>query len=154
METIVIIHPTELHSELHSLLVQKIRQRMVQGECTRDHGYLIEVRDLDRILDNKVSYDGTVLVRCVFDVTYFKPEVGMEMKENVIDIFEQGIFCNIKNRIRTLIPRVSLVGYTYTKDGYTAPGGLVIRQGTQIQIRIMQTRYLNGNYSCIAHLIC
>lgn len=153
MDTIVTIHPNELALELHPLLLHKVRTRMEQGECTRDNGYLIDVLQLREVLDNKVSYDGSILVHCVFDVVYFKPEVGLELEETVVDVFEQGIFCNLKSRIRTLIPRVSLEWYTYTKQGYTTPQGETIRPGSKIQLQITQTRYLNGNYSCIARIL-
>jgi DNA-directed RNA polymerase subunit E'/Rpb7 len=152
MQTIVTLHPAELTVPLHTLLLQKVRDRADRGECTQEHGYILDVRHLQKVLENKVSYDGSVLVTCLFDITYFKPEVGMELEETVVDIFDQGIFCNLKGRIRTLIPRATLVGYTYTKQCYTSPDGRNIQPASRITICITQTRYTNGNYSCIAAL--
>jgi DNA-directed RNA polymerase subunit E'/Rpb7 len=84
-----------------------------------------------------------------------KPEIDAVYTDKVSMIFSGGIFINIKNKIKLLIPISSLKNYkfeqstkTFVKDDKT-----VIKENDEIKIKITGIKYSKKNFNCFGELI-
>ena len=69
-------------------------------------------------------------------------------------IFSGGLFINIKNKIKLLIPISSLSDYKFDASTKTFKGEKsVIKENDEIKIKITGIKYSKKNFNCFGELI-
>lgn len=149
----ICMEPKDLNENLEKNLIEKIKRDMI-GKCDQKHGYVHGVEEKITILDNIVSTASPVVFFTVkIRVTTVRPVVGDVHEGKVCTVFLHGIFVEILNRVKVLIPSSKLTGFTYNKSlNLFSNGENDITTGCELSVVITAVKYEKGNFSCIGGL--
>jgi DNA-directed RNA polymerase subunit E'/Rpb7 len=142
-----------LNTDIETHIFNKLK-KIMEGRCTFDDGYIISVKRLIRIESNTIACANSLVV---FEVTYerdvLKPEKGQIFSGKVCMVFQHGIFVDIYEKMKVLVPAKSMHGYYYNEDENKFMGeDKVIESGLEISIDIVMTKYEKKEYNCIGKL--
>lgn len=144
-----------LDSNISHHLLKKIKETM-EGKCYLDYGYIIKVNNIIDIGSNIIS-PATLLA--VYNVTYqadvIKPIKGLVLLGEICMIFQQGIFVNILDKMKVLIPDNNIEGYNFVEgdficDDKNEPD---LTLNTQVKIEITMVKYEKKYFSCIGKIL-
>ena len=150
----IILTPQEFNNDWKSTLAEKTKKKYLG--CTNSYGYIIKItkisNDIETIFDSN-----SVSIRCniTFEVKRIKPEKNKKLNCNVNMIFNHGIFAEIDDKIKILIPDHTLKtdGYQFDKtDNVYNGNNTTIKKHDKIVIEIIDIRYNNNKYDCIGKL--
>ena len=162
METVTITRRICLHSRFldHNIKLHLLRElsTATKDECSKDHGYIISVKGISHIVNHKIGRANSDNVFTLeFEALTLNPKVGMEVTGTVCMIYKDGVFINIMNRQKMLIPATSLTG---NKDdhgfdestGNYRVHGCCIKVGDDVEATVTASQYSNGFFSCLGTL--
>jgi DNA-directed RNA polymerase subunit E'/Rpb7 len=137
---------------------QNICNKLVEvtkEECSKDYGYIIEII---KILDIKgheigrVNFDNIFTV--VFEAYILNPVAGAEFDAVVCLVYKDGIFVNILNKQKMLIPRDNIKDYSFDEDqGVYKNGDRIIEQDSKVKVKVTAAQYRKKSFSCFGSLI-
>ena len=161
METVTITRRICLHSRFldsnvkHHLLMGL--SDMTKDECSKDDGHIISVKSIKRVINHKIGRANCDNVFTVeFDALALNPKVGTKVSGNVCMIYKDGVFINIMNKQKLLIPATSLDkgdddGFDEDTGSYRV-SGKYIKVGDDVNAIINASQYSNGFFSCLGIL--
>lgn len=118
-ETITLQRKLTLDSEfLNKDIKKNILDKLkisTNNECSQDYGYFLNIVKLKSIVDNFISPNCENVFVVEFEVETLKPEVGKKFEGEVCMIFSSGIFLNIQNKLKVLIPTTTLKNYSFNQ---------------------------------------
>ena len=150
----VSIEAKYLDKKIEEHLLNKIRTTVV-GKCYLEYGYILNVTKIIDIGSNTISSVNSFVV---FDVTYeadvLKPEIGDVFSGSVCMIFQHGIFVNVKNKLKVLVPVKSMKTYVFEHDYFfNKKENTKITNSCELSIRITMIKYEKKEFSCIGELV-
>lgn len=150
----VTIKAMYLDSNIKTHLLNKLKESM-EGKCTFDEGYIIDVKRIISIGDNTIGCANSLVI---FNVTYeaevLKPEEGHILSGNVCMVFQHGIFVDICGKMKVLVPSASMNDYKYQEDNNMFKKvGHIIQNDVEVSIEIVKTKYEKKQFSCIGKLV-
>lgn len=144
-------------------LDQNIRSHMLKSlsvmttnECTDEYGYILSIESLEDIVSHEIGRaNGDNVFTLQFKALTFNPAVGKEVVGEVFHVFAIGIFVNVMDKQKILIPLTSLANYAYNElDGkyehIFTNGGISV--GDNIEVVITDSQYNSGGFSCLGIL--
>jgi DNA-directed RNA polymerase subunit E'/Rpb7 len=154
MERRVCVDNDQLNSNIYSHILTKIKENTV-NECTKEHGYILDIKKLICIKDNYIS---NVNCDTIFIVEFLaetlKPEIGKRFDGQVCMVFPGGIFLNIKGKQKVLIPISTLNKYIYDTVSKTLKKDKkIIKEGDTIKVEITGTKYSKKSFSCFGNMV-
>jgi len=156
IEKRICVDHENLNNDIGKYIYEKIKESTL-NECTKDYGYILGIKKLIRIKDNYISNvncDNIFIVE--FEAYTLKPEIGKKFKGEVCMIFNGGIFLNIKNKQKVLIPVSCLKNYSYdavNKRFQNNNNKKKIETGNEINVEITGTKYSKQSFSCFGNII-
>jgi DNA-directed RNA polymerase subunit E'/Rpb7 len=118
------------------------------GECSKEHGHILSVKRIMEILNNE---DTIFSVR--FEADTLKPEAGAKFTGVVCMVYKDGIFVNVAEKQKMLIPAITLKGYTFDDvTGTYVKGKTKIKEGDEIQVVVTAVKYNKQSFSCVGSL--
>lgn len=162
METVTITRRICLHSRFldHNIKHHLLRElsNATKGECSKDHGHIISVKGINRIVDHKIGRANSDNVFTIeFQALTLNPKVGTEVLGTVCMIYKDGVFINIMDKQKMLIPTTSLTGDDVVLGFDESTGNYnisdrSIKVGDDIDATITASQYSNGFFSCLGAL--
>jgi len=127
----------------------------MENECTKEHGYIIEVKRIIRIKDNWISSaNSDIVFNVIFEAETLKPEIGLQLQGEVCMIFPNGILLNIQNKLKFLIPLESLKGYVLNRvEMCFDKEQKKIQNGDALTVEVVEIKYKENNFMCFGNLI-
>jgi DNA-directed RNA polymerase subunit E'/Rpb7 len=155
IERKITIEPEFLYSDLKAKLFDTVKNAY-ENECTQENGYILKVNKIVNIKDNYISnVNSNIIFILDIDVDVLKPDINSIYTDKVSMIFGGGLFINIKNKIKVLIPVSSLINYkfdastkTFIKNDKT-----VVKENDEIKVKITGIKYSKKNFNCFGELI-
>jgi len=164
----VILSPDELHLDIYSLLEQKIKDKYIV--CNREYGYIKSLCKIHNKFRSDVERNtGNVKIHVRFLAERILPIIGKQLICTVHMIFNHGIFAQIGENIKILIPLASITdGKFFTNGDPTNEGSdqplfkiesrdpsksKIILRDDIITITITEVKYNKNRYNCIG-LLC
>jgi DNA-directed RNA polymerase subunit E'/Rpb7 len=142
-----------LDKNIHNHLLKKLKET-VENTCNMDQGYILKVIKIIEIVDNNIISSNTSVIFVVkYEAETFKPKINNVISGKVCMIFQHGIFIDILNKMKVIIPIKSLQNFIYNEKIGFISDELTIKVGIQINIKIVLIKYENKSYSCIGNLI-
>ena len=143
-----------LGKDLKRYLLDKVKTSFI-NECSKEHGYILNINKIIRIKDNYISnVNSDVIFIIDVDVDTLKPEISDILSDKVSMVFGGGLFINIKDKIKVLIPINSLPGYVFDKNNKTfTKDKHIIQENDVVKVKISGVKYSNKNFSCFGELI-
>ena len=107
--------------------------------CNQEYGYIIDVISVEKIIDSVISiYNGNVILTCEILIENLLPIVNSKIKGIVKKIFPQGFFIMVRNCMKIFVPN---------------EGEKNIKIDSEVEVEIIQIRFLKGKYDCIGKLV-
>ena len=146
LEKRIIIKPEDFDKNINNVIKEQIQK----FPCSKEYGYII---DIIKIISHEsmISRDsGHNIVTVKFEAQTFLPKVGLDIECVVYMIFPQCIFAEYLD-IKIVIPLSELTEFTYENQMFKKDD-IIIKIGDVLKVEILNTRYKQKNYSCIAKL--
>jgi DNA-directed RNA polymerase subunit E'/Rpb7 len=150
----VCLEPMYLDSNIQQHLSNKIRE-ITKNECSNENGYILSINKIVEITNNYISSANSDIVFTVkFEANILKPEIGMVMNGCVCMILPRGIFVDVQEKLKVLIPKTSLVNYTLdnAKMCYESETHRICKDDL-IDIKIEMVQYSEKTFICIGSLV-
>ena len=151
------IDPMYMDKDIENHILNKLKTS-TENTCTYTHGYINKIIRLVKIIDNLVGTPGSsIFFNIIYEAETIRPVNGLVLNGTVCMIFEQGIFVDILNKIKIIIPISFLTDFKYIPS-YEKSGPvfvhekLVITSGININIEIVRTKYEEKQFSCIGKI--
>jgi DNA-directed RNA polymerase subunit E'/Rpb7 len=144
----VYLDPRYLDEKIMDHLLQRIIELYV-GECTKEYGHILSVKKIIEILHNEDT-----IFTLLFEAETLKPDVGNVLEGTVCMLYKDGIFTQVSEKQKMLIPNLSIKGYTYDETFQTYSNGKnKIKEGDKIKAVVTASQYNKKNFSCIGCLV-
>jgi DNA-directed RNA polymerase subunit E'/Rpb7 len=160
----VILNPAELNEEIWSTLEQKIEEKYIL--CNHEYGYITKLCKIHNSYTSNIERNsGNVKISVRFLAERILPTIGKQLVCTVHMIFNQGIFAQVGENIKILIPTASIKNGKYTvidgDDDYSKHSVFKISEPDRtriiavddvIKITINEVKYNKNRYNCIGQL--
>ena len=147
------IDPQFLDKNYKISLFKKIKETTTD-ECNKEYGYFLDVKRILKITDNNISSNSEIVFIVEFEVETLLPEKGKEFEGTVCMIFNSGVFVNIKNKLKVLIPISQLTNYSYNNtENIFVSENKTIKKDDIINICILDIKYSKKQFSCFGKII-
>ena len=149
----VCIEPENLSSNLKIHIFDTLK-KSIKNTCSKKFGYIIDIVKLIKIKDNYISNANSETVfEVMFEIETLKPEINKVFTGIVCMIFDRGIFLNIKNKFKVLIPLSTMMEYKFIQsEKILRKGKDEIQQGDILNVKITDVKYSNKSYICFGEL--
>jgi DNA-directed RNA polymerase subunit E'/Rpb7 len=155
VEKQVYLEPSFLDKNIKKHIQNQIEKDMI-GNCSQEYGYVMNIGEGIEILSNSVSNTEVGVYFLVkFRVETLKPESGKKYTGKIFMLFQEGIFIEVIQKLKVLVPfdKLAQIGYKYDKDNNTfVKGKNVLKKDTEVQFQIDLIRYEKQNFNCIGSL--
>lgn len=143
-----------LDKDLNRHLLNKLKD-IAENDCSKEYGYIIEVKKILEILDNYISNVNSELIFIVlFEAETIKPEINSIYEDEVYLALRGGIFFEVSKKFKVLIPPVSLRDYVFNSDTKEYIKGVQkLGKGSRCRLKITGVRYMNKNFDCFGELV-
>jgi DNA-directed RNA polymerase subunit E'/Rpb7 len=147
-----------LNSNYEQHILDKANQD-TKNECSQNYGFIIRIIRILDILDheiNRVNADNVFTVK--FEAESLKPEPDKIFRGSVCMIYKDGIFINVLDKQKILIPAYTLADvydFNLEKNSYVGKDDEddVIKEGTVLSVKITASQYNNLNFSCFGTIV-
>lgn len=154
----ICLEPEYLDSNYKTYLFKKIKDN-IQNECNREYGYFINLKKIVKIEDNSITSNSEIIFNVEFEVETLLPEKDKEFECIICMIFVSGIFVNVKNKLKILLPISELSNYSYdhasnsflSKDKNSKYNSL--KKDDVINVKILDLKYSKKQFSCFGKII-
>ena len=144
-----------LTSDIENHIFKKIKKSIV-NECSKEYGYFLDIIKLKKIKDNYISSNCENIFIVIFEAEILKPEVGKIFEGVACMIFSGGIFINIQNKLKVLIPLSSIPDYEFNsaKNLFEKKSkSKIIKENDLVKVLISGTKYSKQSYSCFGTIV-
>lgn len=152
----ICLEPEYLDKNIRSHLLNKLVSSFT-NECNKEHGYVLKVNRIINIKDNYISSNCEHIFILNVEIETLKPEIDKELVGTICMIFSGGIFLNVKNKLKVLIPITTLCEYSFDQpNNYfinKSDKEKIIKQGDELKVLISGMKYSKQNFSCFGKLV-
>ena len=143
----VVLEPRFLNQNIRQNLLNTVIKNINKNKC-HEQGYIINVNKLISINYNNISRsESTSIFNINIEVDILKPEIGMKVKGRISMIFVGGIFLDVNNIMKIMIPSDYIDGEYKNEFGNISFGKF--KKNMLISCMITQVRYTKKEFSCI-----
>lgn len=144
----VCLEPQYLDQNIMKHLLNKTKN-ILEKTCSKEYGHIINVKRIINIIDNNDT-----LFNLELEIEALKPDVGKKMKGEICMIYKDGIFINVLDRQKILIPASSIKNYVYKKGIYIDnDNNNSLKENDVIEVIITAVRYNKHNFSCLGEIV-
>lgn len=155
VERRICLEPEKFDKNLKEHILNKVKENST-NECSKEYGYILSVNRLINIKDNNISSNCEHVFTIEIEIENLKPEIGKNFMGTVCMIFAGGIFINIKNKLKVLIPVSNISKYKHDqeKNCFVNINNAKknIKQGDELEVIISGIRYSKQNFSCFGNM--
>jgi len=157
IEGCVILQPDEFNNNWKNIIVDKIKSKYLG--CTEKYGYIIDILQISNEIDTKLDCN-TTMITCniIIKVSRIKPEKHKVLSCKVQMIFNNGIFAQIDDKIKILVPNDTLENGNYIfqktiNKYYNNNTKQTISKDDTIKVMITDLQYSKNKYNCIGIMV-
>lgn len=154
LEKRILLHSKYLTKDIKQHICNKLVE-VTKEECSKDYGYIIEIIKILEIKGHeigRVNFDNIFTV--IFEAYILNPVADSEFDGVVCLIFKDGIFVNILDKQKMLIPKDNIKDYDFDEDkNIYKKGDLIITQDSKVRVNVTASQYRKKSFSCFGTLI-
>jgi len=150
------IQPQYVDKDWRKNLLFNVRKKF-EGKCTIDDGYIINVKRIVKITDQRIArLNGNIEFDLSIVIERVLPKIDDRMEVVIDMIFPHGVFCH-HMMLRMMMPISKCGKFTMRQEFSTnslvcKDTKKVFRKGDLVPIIINDVRFENDLYSCIVSL--
>ena len=143
-----------LNKNIKTHILEQLKLSLV-NTCSKENGYILDVLEVLQIIDNIIDNTNSVpIFNILCKIEYLKPEINSVYNGDVCMIFEHGIFTDIKNKFKVLIPIDSLEKFDYySEENVFKNDKLTICMDSNINCKLTSIKYEKNQFICIGELV-
>ena len=150
----IILESKYLTHDIDNYICDKLIKN-TQNECSKEYGHIVEVIKILNIEGHeigRVNFDNIFNVK--FEAFVLNPTPNSEFECEVCLLYKDGIFVNIMERQKMLIPRKELNNYDYdeTNMKYVNEEEEIVI-GSKLKVKVTASQYRKKNFSCFGKLV-
>ena len=156
IEGCVVLQPAEFNNNWKNTIVDKVKSKYLG--CTEKYGYIIDILQISNQIDTKLD-SNTTMITCniIIKVLRIKPEKHKIITCKVQMIFNNGIFAQIDDKIKILVPNdvLEIDNYMFQKTTnkyYNNDTKQTISKNDLINVMITDLQYSKNKYNCIGNM--
>ncbi len=146
------------HEHLDYNILNHIYSKLCEttkDNCDKENGHILKINKnikIDDIFSSSVN--GDIIVIVLFEAVILKPEIGKIFDGQICMIFSNGIFVNISNKQKVLIPLSYLTDFTYNeKDKIFYNDNKILKLNDNIKVIIEGVKYAKNSFNCFGRVI-
>lgn len=145
----IYLEPIMMNKNIRKHLNEEI-ERKLKNKCIYNYGYVKNINKINTITNTKSN---VFIIDCNIEV--FKPEKDVIYETIVHVIYKEGIFVEVNNLQKILIPKLHLHGYQYDEftNVFIDKNKNIIQPGMSVHTKVLAVKYNNNSFSCIGELI-
>jgi DNA-directed RNA polymerase subunit E'/Rpb7 len=148
----VSIHSKYLDQNIRIHLLNKLKETFI-GKCTLEYGYIIGINKIIKLGENSIApANSLVIFDLIYEADVLKPEIGQVLSGKVCMIFQHGIFVEIQDKMKVLIPVTSISSYRFEETRYVNDNDDEISLGNELLIVIVMIKYEKKAFNCIGKI--
>ena len=155
IEKKICLPPESFDKNIKTHIFNKLKQDL-ENTCSKEYGYILEVNKLLKIKDNYISSNCENIFIVDVEIVNLKPEIEKEFQGTICMIFSGGIFINVKNKLKVLVPTSYIIDYKFNQDKNifinNENADIAIKQGDNLHVLISGIKYSKQNFSCFGKL--
>jgi DNA-directed RNA polymerase subunit E'/Rpb7 len=154
----ITLDPQYLDSNYKTYLLQKLKDN-IKNECNKEYGYYLDLKRIVSIKDNNITSNSEIIFNVEFEVETLLPIKDKEFEGTICMIFISGVFVNIKNKLKVLLPITELKNYTYCSSTNTFISNneknkyKSLKKDDVITVKILDLKYSKKQFSCFGKII-
>jgi DNA-directed RNA polymerase subunit E'/Rpb7 len=147
------IEPKYLDKDLDIHLLNKLKKTII-GTCSYEYGYIININKIIKIFDNFIAPANSLIVfNIIYEAEVLKPKIGQYLKGTVCMVFQNGIFVNINDKMKVLVPSSFMKSYTFCKNYFiNNENNSKISINDEVTVKITRIKYEKKEFGCIGEL--
>ena len=149
------LQPEFFDKNIQTHIFNKLKQDL-ENTCSKEYGYILEVNKVLKIKDNYISSNCENIFVVDLQFTTLKPEIDKEFSGVICMIFSGGVFINIKNKLKVLVPESCILDYKFNqyKNIFIniTDETITIKQGDIVNVIISGIKYSKKNFSCFGRI--
>lgn len=149
------IDPTFLGKNLHRKLFEFLKES-TKNECTKENGYVIDIKRIKQIKNNYISGNNCeIIFELDIDAEILKPEINKIFTDKVCMLFSGGVFIDIQNKFKVLIPLSSLYNFIFDQELKLFKNeitSVIIQENDSVNVKITGIKFAKNNFSCFGEL--
>lgn len=145
----IYVEPELFDSKIRQHITDKVKEKTFHT-CIDEFGYVIHVNKINSI---KNIHSNLFVVNS--DLTIFKPEMNTIYDSVICMLFKEGIFVEINDIQKVLIPTSSVYGMYEYKDNQFVCNDTkkIIVNGMKLKVKLTAIKYYNNKFNCIGQII-
>jgi len=149
IDTKIYVEPKLFNSKIRQHISDKLKEKTFHT-CIHNIGYVIDVNKINTI---KNIHSNIFVVNS--DLIVFKPEKDTEYNTIIRMIFKEGLFVEINDIQKVLIPTSSIKDrYEYKDNVFICKEtNNVITIGMELKVRLTAIKYYNNKFNCIGQIV-
>lgn len=144
-----------LDNKIKEHIFNKLKN-IYEGTCSLDNGYILNINKIVELGDNKIGGANSLAIfDVIYEATILNPTEGQLLSGKVCMVFQHGIFVDVYNKMKVLVPASSMIEYSYNQDEKIFihnNSKNVLKNGLDITINIVKTKYEKKQFSCIGKI--
>lgn len=153
IEKRVCLNSKYLTTNIMKHLLDKISESSLDN-CSKEYGYILNIKKINNIISHEIGRANTDNIFNInFEVEIFKPEKDLEVVGTICMMFKDGIFIDIFNKQKMLIPVSTLSNYTFDNNIYSDKNGKQLNINDNINAIITAVMFTNKKYSCFGRIV-
>ena len=153
----IALDPQFLDNNYKTYLLKKLKD-IIKNECNKEYGYYLDLKRIVCIKDNSITSNSEIIFTIEFEVETLLPVKDKEFEGTICMIFVSGVFVNIKNKLKVLLPITELKNYTYCNLTNTFISNdensryKILKKNENIRIKILDLKYSKKQFSCFGKI--
>ena len=132
---------------LEPMYLQKVIQTTC-GECTQEYGYIISIKRIVKILNNEDT-----IFTVLFEADTLKPDVDSKLSGIICMVYKDGIFVNVADKQKILIPSSTLSNWKYDEVQSTySKKHSTIKVGSNISVIVTASKFNKKGFICVGSI--
>lgn len=154
IEKNIYIHSKYFGKNIRENIAEEVKRKF-SNYCDKDHGYIIHIHDKITIIGNIVAPSGMgAFFNVIFYADTLKPSIGAKYRGRVCMLFPNGIFVDVKEKLKVLLPVEKMGEYKYKdNDNIFKKGKNKIEIDSEVELEITSIKYEKQNFQCIGKLL-
>ena len=109
----IILESNCIDKQILDHVLNKLNDTVLK-DCSREHGYILKILEITRIIEHFIERSNSQNIFVVeFKAEVLKPVEGLRIKANICMVYKDGIFLNIMDKQKMLIPKSNLTEYDF-----------------------------------------
>jgi len=161
MERIIIqrqvcIEPKYMDMNIMDHIMNELKKNCLK-ECNDVYGYIMKINRIIKIIDNYINMDSNIVFNLKFEALCLNPKTDKIFTGEVCMQYTDGIFIDVMQTMKILIPKKNIVGYVFNKstNSFVNPNNNndKIVNKNKLKVKITASRYNNKRFDVFGNIV-